>query len=485
MLKKGFSKKFKFYSPRKFLIAGITIAIAYSSLFYLFLLCFREFFRVFAFMMAGQELTILTHRELLFYNFFLAFIASLTGFAVGFEFLVRFQKIPAHIKYSLLVNQSGVQWNFNYWFAKLAVLFGLLSISMPLFDHIDFYHEFYFLFPLLVIVLFLNQWTKARLFFKGKVRNFMITVGCCQFTFSLFMSLLPIIDYEGLNVSLSKLTADYYCDYELPSSNVAYGLQRRSVPFELYMGFSKEKKDSVILVSYWHDGIKPLRVDDISAWISNSRAQLAEIEHQNMIIELLIDKEMPMKEVKKVFNALRTADARRLHLSVRGRHIGLPWMLMPLCAEVNEIDTMLSFQSSSPISCAELLKRKSRTPIELSSNNMAYNDSVRDISEITNLIKSDIEKIRDSSFFEVLVDDESSYEAFLKLQEVFRTAYTEVWQKEAKKQFGLTLSAQDFRHFNFDPELNENIREVKWKYPMNLVFWSDQEIEYFHLRRSN
>ena len=386
------------------------------------------------------------------------------------------------MKYSISVDHNGLQWNFNYWFVKFAVLFGLLSISLPLFDYINFYAEFYWIIILLMVVLFFNQWAKARLFFKSRVTKPMAVVGISQIGFSLLLAFTPIIDYNALNASLSKRTPEYYCDHKLPASNLAYRLQRRSLAFELYLGFSKHAKNSAVIVADGRDGFRTIVFEQVSHWILENRSRLEEMEQSNMKIELSIDKHMPMREVKKLFKALRQADARQLLLSTQGWHVGLPWVLLPVCEEISQIDTTSNFPQSAPISCTELLKKKNRPSIALQGGLILYNDSVKTNSEIISALVLDIERIRDESFFNVFVDDESTYETFIQLQEAIRKAYVQIWQKEVKEQFGLTLSPQDFTPFNFDPELNEKIRVVRWKYPMNLVFGSDEEVKYFNLQ---
>lgn len=478
--RKDFHSQYTFNLPKKILIIGVLIAVAYSSLFYSFLVCFRELFRVFAFMMGIEKLIILTQKEILFHNFFLAFIASLTGFAIGSEFLIRFLKLPRYMTYSVLVDQNGLQWTFNYWLVKLAVLFGLLSIGIPLLDFINFYDELFLIFVLAMIVLFFNQWTKARLFFKGKVTKLMITIGCIQIAFSLILSLLPIVDYEGLNLSLSKQTAEYYCKYELPSSTIAYGISRKHIAFPLYLGFSKSYPDSVTLASYWHGGIKLMTVADLPEWVSENRAKLDEMEYGQMTTELYVDKGIKMKHVKMLFMSLRKMDARRLYLMTNKNGLGMPFGLRPLCEQIHQAD---SSYAPPNFDCSHIMenRNKNRFSLELINNQIFFEGQLIG-QEILDSLKANIKKFNGDLALELLIDDNSNYERFILLYDYIRKVYMQIWLERSRKKFGLSLSAKDFAPENFDPELSKKINDVRFEYPVNLVAWSDEEIEYFKLK---
>jgi len=480
-MRKGiFTNKLTINIPKKAFLSGLFVGIIYAIVFYFFLVGCREAWRYLSGLSHGESFIFLSDREIVFYNFFFAFISCLTGFGIATDFWWRTVKVPNYIRLSIIVDQKGLQWFFNHLFFKLAIFFGIFCSGISLFESFQFYPAYRYLFYLLMFVLFFHQWMKARLFFGKKILRYMMIIGVIELSTSLALAFIPLEFSQRMNSVLLKRSPKYYCDYELPTSSIAYGILRKHISFPLYLGVSKQQIDSIILVSYWRDKMRPISMNEIASWISEKRETIYELEYDQMATELYVDKHMKMKEVKKVLMALRKSDARIVYLMANKYGVGLRWTLRPLCEEIHQRDT--SYQiPNMPCSEFKALRNEKKVPLELSNNKTLYKNRLIDL-EIVDSIKFNIEKFSGGISFEMYVDDESDYETFVRIYESIRVAYLQIWQEVAKAQFGLTLSQKDFDSNNFDSDFLDKIRKIKQEYPVNFIVWSDEEIEYFNLR---
>jgi hypothetical protein len=121
MLSKGFITSTRKYSIQidwknmKTWVA-IFVTLGYALSFYLFFVLVREAFRYFTFTSDLEILLVLNPTETNFYNFFTAFIATMTGTSYSVEMFIKTQfQIPGYIRHSISNDFSGLQWQTNYF----------------------------------------------------------------------------------------------------------------------------------------------------------------------------------------------------------------------------------------------------------------------------------------------------------------------------------------------------------------------------------
>jgi biopolymer transport protein ExbD len=308
----------------------------------------------------------------------------------------------------------------------------------------------------------------------------MLVAGLIELALSLFLSFIPVHFCQRVNEVLLRQTPRFYCSYELPDSRIAYRILRKSISFPLHIGFSKQQKDSTILVAYSNNRINPLRINNISKWVSENRASMDEMEYEQLTTELSIDKHAKMREVKRVMFQLRKSDARLIYFMVNKFGVGLPIRLRPICREILKADT--SNQTINiPCSDVKSYRSKNTVVLEILNDKVFYQNEAIDNS-VTDSIKSSIAKFKGDLQFDVFVDDTSQYKTFVYLLENIRLAYHQVWLNLAKERYGLTLSANDLAPNDYNLDLPEEIKEIKREYAINFFIWSDEEIEYFKLK---
>jgi biopolymer transport protein ExbD len=480
MQKGVFTNKLILKIPKKVFLLGLFVGISYTISLYLFLVGCRETWRYLSLMADGETFIALSDEEVLFYNFFFAFVSALTGFTQASDFWKRSIIIDAYVRTSIEVDQKGFQWYFNYWFTKLGLFFGIFCSTIPLFESFNFYPDYQFLFIMILVVLFLNQWTKARLFFRRSVFKYMLFVGIIQISLSVVMAFAPMNYSRSLNQTLLKQSPKYHCDYQLPSSFIASNIPRKNITFPLYFGKGKSA-DSIVLVAHWHKRLNLLTWGDLEAWQNENKETLPEFEHDYMAILLSVDKSIKMRDVKILFMQLRQINARNLFLMTNGLGLGIPWHLRPLCQQVFSGNP----EPDWPVfDCSENNPTtfENRIFLGLKKNSISFNGKTIGM-ELSDSLISNIKKFQGSQVFEIIVDNESNYESFFRLNEYIRKAYLETWQEIGKEKYNLSLTKNDFAPYPTNPEFAKLIREIKGDYPANLIVWSDEEVEYFGLQK--
>lgn len=223
-----------------------------------------------------------------------------------------------------------------------------------------------------------------------------------------------------------------------------------------------------------------MTVADLPEWVSENRAKLDEMEYGQMTTELYVDKGIKMKHVKMLFMSLRKMDARRLYLMTNKNGLGMPFGLRPLCEQIHQAD---SSYAPPNFDCSHIMenRNKNRFSLELINNQIFFEGQLIG-QEILDSLKANIKKFNGDLALELFIDDNSNYERFILLYDYIRKVYMQIWLERSKKKFGLSLSVKDFVPENFDPELSKKINEVRFEYPVNLIAWSDEEIEYFKLK---
>lgn len=222
--------KFRFFS-------GLTVGGLYALSFYFLLYCTREIFRVFS-ITEHYDLWVFSEAEVQFYNLFFAFIAALLGKSICFDIWLHGPKSIGKRNHrrtlTILVDQKVLVWFFLAWFSKLALGYAALvtsSYGTPDFYLFSFYPDYNYVFILIVIVLFLQQWTGFLLKYKAKGYKWMLRSAVVLSIFSIGISQINILDYQGLNQMI--LSQNVYDAYDLNLSKVKfYQVAKRQDRFE-------------------------------------------------------------------------------------------------------------------------------------------------------------------------------------------------------------------------------------------------------------
>ncbi len=443
------------------------IVIGYSISLYLFFLFWREMLRYQTLNEYG-EMMILSPAENYFYNFFFAGLAVLTGLSYGVDsfFATQF-RLPGRVRYSIMNDFSGLQWYAVYIITKLGLLYGIFCWSGELYQAISLYNEFWILFPLILIVLLLRQWTNIRRFFRNSFKIMMLFIGG-TILFSGVLAAIPFFDYQSFNHAVLKQTVTYNYSIDLPDAESSTGIERWSLTEDLYLAYPKTgKTDSVIAIIA--DNMKILNKPELISWVEESKGLLEDVEAHQFTICLRADKNTKMGSIQNTIEILREANAGRYYFMTTQRQ-GIQMYSPPIFSEFTE-DTTIWHPSYSDF----LIARKHLKIIKIAIVNDQYylSDSLLSKAEIQPLLKNLLRANQGKYLIDIIADDESSYQNLVIVIDQIRLSVIQLRKEFARERFS---KEYDFTKTAWeDRSLHDTLSRV---YPLGINLPGEKERTY-------
>jgi len=469
MIKRGsFSAaRGKIHLEKKRVWLAAFIAVGYTLSLYLFFLYCRELFRYLTILNDYDHMMVLTALQNYYYNFFFAGLATLTGLSHAADFLLMNQfHLRGYIRYSITNDFSSLQWYSNYVLSKLGLLFGILGWSFESDKTFSLYAEYWFLFPMIIIVLFCNQWIKFRLFFKNSLR-LMMGFALGFFLFLAMIAAIPFFDYKSFNHAVLKNTVSYNYSIELPHSEICMPIERWSLSQEVFIGYTRvTKKDSVDIVV--KGNVSPLSEVAFSLWLKDSRQYIEEFEADQFTIILKADKNTSIYSIKNLIDQLREENIRNIRFMTSQRG-GVALSLRPTFQELTN-DTLYWHPSLLEL---EKDRRNTKTlKIRLEQNNIFANDSLISPTKLADKIKIFVEINKGNYLIDLDIDNLSSYQSFIQLLDGIYKSIFSAREEYARKEFS---KGYDYKN-SYDP-LQDTLRRV---YPINIWFLNERERAYLN-----
>ncbi len=469
MIKKGaFSEnRTKILFQKKRIWLATFIVLGYSLSLYLFFIYWREMLRYQTIDEYG-DMMILSDSENYFYNFFFAGLAILTGLSYGADSLLMTQfRLRGYIKYSMTNDFSGLQWYSVYILTKLGLFYGILCWSAELNKELNLYKEYWFLFPLILIVLFCNQWIKIRLYFKNTIRQMMVAA----FGFIIFAGILitiPFFDHKSFNHAVLKHTISYNYSIDLPHAETSSLLERRLLAQDLYVGYSKaEKNDSAIVIA--PGTINPLTKNNLSLWLQESKKSLPEYEVDQFTISLKADKNVKIGSLRVIMDIARENNIRLLYFMTSKRD-GI---------RVNSRPTFHEFTNDKNYlhpSFAEFLKDREQTKIltiRIVKDQFFIADSMISKTNLRGLLVDFVRANSGNYSIDIDCDDGSTYQNFILIIDQLRLSIFQLRKKFAREQFS---KEYDFaKTYWEDRALDDTLSNI---YPLYFYFPNEKERAY-------
>ena len=191
---------------------GFIVSILLSFSAYLFFTSIRDYYRLLS-LSEDYKYLIFTSKELQFYNLFYALLSLVIG--LHFYIKILFDKNKQYPNKRIqfknnktINNQNSLLWYFLSFFSKVTFIYGGFIMSsfglyknynLNLFNHINFYKEYKFIFILIILVL-LNQSLMTTLFtYKTKFKIVFVIV-----LFAFLFSQFNLIDVEVLIIKMKS-----------------------------------------------------------------------------------------------------------------------------------------------------------------------------------------------------------------------------------------------------------------------------------------
>jgi hypothetical protein len=267
------------------LISAITISLIFNY--------FRELFRF----LTGQfaDLLILEESELQFFNYFFSSLATVLGLSITVWVWMtnnnHKRKKDRIYKQLARTNNLLIFWLILMMIARFGTILPLILYASPGFDNqLNLFEEYWFLFILIPIVIFSQNWFTVRIIYRSEKWILLSFLICIVIAFTLKKS--TSINQEIFNDSYhEKFEKDYkYIDEQIKKAKIEYGIEFNENTINtlkkwhtesstqqvksLKSAFSKDKKvslDTIILQktvirNYKNGGLNNYRHNSIENW---------------------------------------------------------------------------------------------------------------------------------------------------------------------------------------------------------------------------
>jgi biopolymer transport protein ExbD len=223
----------------KNIYSGITLGVLFAFSFYCLLYMSRESVRLISFgdEILNRQIWVFTDEEVRFYNFFFAFISTVFGQSVCFNFwfsTCNGQKRRIRGLKQIIHDQRFFNWVFIEWFGKTAFLYGFFLSTMSGYYIFSFYPDYKYFFVLFGIVLLLQTWISIRKYFKRNSLKMMVVVYPVILVVAFLISKINLIDYQDINNNLR--VSDPYVKYNLELPEAEFydkGFEKKSLLMDL------------------------------------------------------------------------------------------------------------------------------------------------------------------------------------------------------------------------------------------------------------
>jgi|GEM_PF-2652213 len=433
------------YHSTKRLAIGIALGLCSAFVFYCLFYAGREAMRVMT-ITDYYDLWRLTEVQVWFYNFFFALIALIFGQSIAIEYLLYqpnkrlFRN--SYRRMSILVDQRFLNWNFLFFFVvKMGTIYGL-AFSYPYYggwEHFLLSPDYWYLFVLIVVALFLQTWTSIRLNYKRWSLKWMLTSAFIIIILALGLSFVDIVDYKAINQSVLKHNTTYRYQIDIPFSEVYEGAGRRSLASYIDVAYRQGDttfQQPIILV----EG-KETTLEELKNTLIREQDKVTGTFRSLIYAKLNIHKQVPMHYVNLVHTELSKAFLGKLEYGV------IPAGYSSKNAKYAYHDFVLRTMNPVADSTAPWFLSREETKREISKGKHIISLSHHPIKGYSinkkfvtkKLISTEIAELVPSSerfIFYLEVNPKTNFEDYIFLKAVMKKTTKEFYDKQAKNEFG-------------------------------------------------
>jgi hypothetical protein len=245
------------------IVAGLISAISIS----LFFNHSRETLRLLTSMSA--DLLILKENELLFFNYFFSFLSTVLGLSIAIWIWMlnknHNRRKDRIYKQLSITNALLIFWVILMIISRFGSILPIVLFGTPGFDnHLHLYEEYWILFVLMPIVVFMQSWFTVRLVYQAG-RWIFLSFLFCIFTAFTFQ-LTTTVNQEKLNsVYHQRFENDYnYIDQEIRIAKVKYGVDFDEQTIEiLKKQITESSVEQIAMVKKAFSSDRPVSMDTI------------------------------------------------------------------------------------------------------------------------------------------------------------------------------------------------------------------------------
>ncbi len=440
-LQKGFLKqnRYKPKTTKRRLIFASIISICFAVSFYSFLYVFREILRVLS-VNDFHDVWLLSDKAVSFYNLFYAFLSLI--FAQSVFILIAYnkprgiQKGRRYYRFSILSDQRVLNLYFLDWFAKMAILYWMLFGDIMDSGYMTFriFPNYVFMFVLMLVFLFFQTWITLRRFLGRPGLKWMFISFAVIVLSSFALSRYNPVNYKAINQTILSHNAFVVHDIELPETDDEVRSVSKIWVERLFVVEPDSSADSfpVLLLND-----QQISAQELHEYIIAMRSMYGEWESPRLTIQIIADKDLPMRYLNAVREILIQTGALRVVYAVvpetrdypkayyrgKGIYSKLPPYTIDTCVQ-QQLDELKEF---SQIIHVYPFKDVS-----------VVNDSLISLDQFKSYVMSEIYKNPDYAIV-LHVSGNLRYADYIRHYAAIQSAVHDLREFEAQKQYGKSI----------------------------------------------
>jgi biopolymer transport protein ExbD len=447
---------------------GMYVCIWFSGSFVSFLLitAVREALRFFTYYSVVDDVFLLSKYDTNFYNFFYACLACFFSISLVVSHILQrpstLRNIKTYRKKTILNDISGFQSFFIFWYFKMAIFFGQLYIGIPIFLYINFSSEYRYLFPTLLVVLYLHYWLTLRVIYKNSIFKIMGISTALIISMSLFLSQLSFADGSRINSSLRKFVISTYIKLDLPVATYPQVAERKYYIREIFLGpLISDTTNVGLYVRNDHRNIGRIDYSDIKKIAESEREKIIEFERDQLTWSINVDKNVKFEFVKKLRLELRKSNVQKIiygtHHSSHVATKGIMERLRSICSESQQEPCYVN-DTAEDFNGSVLEIHISPSFVSLAGHEITLENLKKEVKNFQS--ENSVNNV-----VAVTVDDKVLYSFYFQVKDKLRSVFVELRDEESLRKSGKNFEELDQY---VDPE-RQIYNDIRSKWPVNII----------------
>ena len=457
MSKTNFKRELHFFDiPKNKIVIGLVIWLLFSFLFYAFVFVLRESLRLLT-INEYYDLVILSDKEMWFYNFFFALIATIFGQSICFSFWLSgprsFLRTHNYLRTNIIHDQRLLNTYFLHWFSKLAItIIGALYI--PLKQNISFniYKDYKWALILVVVVLFTQTWNSIRHVYKLKSFKWQLYATLFITLTAYGLSHINLINYKELNQVVLNKNIFYSFNLQLPQLECSNYTCWHGRPYQILYVVKKTKD-----VNH-HENIIIMDNEEISKkdFRTKVKTKLSDIYpsyySSRIRYELYIDQNVDMKFINWVKEELSYMGIYKVGFAF------IPTNDMHKTTYSNDATFSYRLPFKPTIPPPPGIKPSSNIiEIKHLNNKLIVNDQVIELNNLNKKLYQLIEKNSDH-LINYFVDDKLLYKDYLSILTITKNVIDQLRDSCATSRYNMSFEDLDY----------EYQKEIRYRFPYRI-----------------
>jgi hypothetical protein len=313
-------------------VIGIAVGIIFWLVFSLFLIGCRESMRIVFSIAEDNYLWILSKRETWFFNFISSMFASSLGLSICLKHWYEKPNLDSDPNFNYrrkgIINDiSGLNAYVASVISKLVFVLAIWSGTFSLHVKYKFYPDGNFIWILILVVMFLEQWKTIRRVFRNRANRAIIVSATISTIGSAIIAFWAPLDLEKVDKILISNSIPHNYTYIPVTSNQTVRIQNRSLVTDLYFLYPKgQNPDQSIMPDLFTKMEQHYSLDQIQKLVNLEREYIDPKDQDQHTFLIHVDYRTPLLHIKKVHNELIQCGIKRIFYSSLPENSPLPYI---------------------------------------------------------------------------------------------------------------------------------------------------------------